>query len=266
MGVSRCCLRSLVVAALALVTGACMFLVEGKFINRQLPDPIARRRTIVIIYNHGFSSETAGTYDSRLPPILQTAGERNGDVVVFAQVRNTSKLEAVHHSSYVEAAVEHFEKVHGVPRANIILAGQSCGGWGSLQAAAFTYPDVGAVVAFAPTCHGRLPHSTETRQHRLAEIAQLEQRATFSGVIFVYEGDSYYVLNDWAAFAAAASLATRLRVERLDRDAILKLCRRCDRDSHGAVWDTKFADTYYDSHLRPVIERVRGRIASREGG
>lgn len=258
-------MKPLAIATLALATAACSFPVEGKFMSGPLPDRESRRRTIVIIYNHGFSSETAGTYESRLPPILQAAGDRNRDVVLFAQVRNTSRLDSVHHASYIEAAVEHFEREHGVPRVNIILAGQSCGGWGSLQAAAFTYPDVGGVVAFAPTCHGKLPHSTETRQRRLGEIARLGQRATFPGVIFVYEGDSYYGLDDWSGFGATASRPAGPTVLRVDRATVLRVCSRCREDSHNAVWDVKFRDAYYESHLRPVIEQVRERIRAREG-
>lgn len=248
-----------VVFALAVVTAGCAFPVEGKFMNRPLPEVAKRSWTIVIIFNHGFSSERAGTYESHLPPILELAAERNDDVVVFAQVRNTARLDAVHHASYIEAAVEHFETVYGVPRRNIILAGQSCGGWGSLQAAAFTYPDIGGVVAFAPTCHGKLPHSTETHLRRLGEIGRLAQRVHFPGVIFVYEGDSYYSLSDWAGFARNVG-AAGFRVEQLDRDRVLRVCARCTRDSHGAVWDAKFGETYYDGSLRPLIEAVRERI------
>jgi hypothetical protein len=31
------------------------------------------------------------------------------------------------------------------------------------------------------------------------------------------------------------------------------------------VWDQAFAAAYYDTHLQPLIERVRDRIRSREG-
>jgi len=241
-------------AGLALLVAGCAFAVDGTFMGRPLPPPAARATTILIIYNHGYSSDSAGTYESRLPPILATARDRNADVVVFSQVRNTTRLEAVHHASYIEAAVDEFVKV-GVPRRNIILSGQSCGGWGALQAAAFTYPDVGGVVVFAPTCHGKLPHSTATRTRRLDEIAQIGQRAVFPGVIFVYEGDSYYSLSDWSSFGTAD-----LRVERVDRERVLRLCARCRTDSHGAVWDQKFGDAYYEALLRPLIERVRARI------
>ena len=251
-----------VLFALALVGAGCSFPVEGTFMNRALPEAASRPRTIVIIFNHGFASETAGTYESRLPPILVMAGERNDDVVVFAQVRNTSRLNTLDHASYIEAAVEHFERTHGIPRRNIILAGQSCGGWGSLQAAAFTYPEIGGVVAFAPTCHGKLPYSTEIRQRRLGEIGQLAQRARFPGLIFVYEGDSYYSLADWTEFSRNVAGVAGLRVERLDRDRVLQVCARCGRDSHGAVWGAGFGEAFYDSHLRPLIERVRERVRS----
>jgi dienelactone hydrolase len=250
-------------ALLALALAACAFPVQGAFLGGELPEAGARRRTIVIVYNHGFSSEAAGTYRPRVPPILDAARQRNPDVLVYSQVRNTVHLEAVHHSAYVESAVQHFEQ-QGVPRGNIILAGQSCGGWGSLQAAAYTYPDVGGVVAFAPTCHGRLPHSTATRLRRRGEIEQLAGRLRFPGVIFLYEGDAYYQLDDWAALSGRAHPA--LRVERLDRAAVSSVCRRCARDSHGAVWEESFGAVYFESHLQPLIERVRERIRSREGG
>jgi hypothetical protein len=250
----------LAVLLAAMLAGGCAFPVQGAFVGRALPERIERAQAIVVIYNHGFSTELAGRYQPRLPPILDAAQQRNADVVVFSQVRNTVRLEAVHHGSYVESAVQHFERL-GVPRGNIILAGQSCGGWGSLQAAAHAYPDVGGVVAFAPTCHGRRPHSAETRRRRRDEIARLGHRAVFQGVIFLYEGDSYYDLEDWSGFAGQ----TPLRVERLSRDDVLHVCGHCGGDSHGAVWATAFGAAYYDSHLQPLIERVRARIRSRDG-
>jgi hypothetical protein len=247
----------LLAAALA---GGCSFPVQGAFVGRTLPPAFERSQTIVVIYNHGFSTEWAGRYQPRLPPILDAAQQRNADVVVFSQVRNTVRLQAIHHGSFVQSAVQHFERL-GVPRGNIILAGQSCGGWGSLQAAAFAYPDVGGVVAFAPTCHGRRPHTLETRMRRRGEIAQLGQRAVFPGVIFLYEGDSYYDLEDWSGFEPERPL----RIQRLSRHDVLHVCRHCAGDSHGAVWDQAFAAAYYDTHLQPLIERVRDRIRSREG-
>jgi hypothetical protein len=36
-----------------------------------------------------------------------------------------------------------------IPAEQIILLGQSCGGWGPLEAAAWTYPTVGGIIAFA---------------------------------------------------------------------------------------------------------------------
>lgn len=245
---------------IALGFGACAFPVEGAFMGRELPAADARARAILIIFNHGFSSDTAGTYQSRVPPIVEMAGRRNPDVVIYSQVRNTSRLDAVHHASYIEAAIEFFNRQQKVPLANIILTGQSCGGWGSLQAAAFRYPDVGGVVVFAPTCHGRLPHSTETQTRRFQEIGQLAQRAKFPGVVFLYEGDSYYKLDDWADFESRAPAGAGLRLVRLPGDVVYRVCRRCTRDSHGAVWDAQFATEYFDSQLQPVIERVRARI------
>jgi hypothetical protein len=247
--------------ALALAAAGCAQRVQGSFLGRDLPAEPDRRRAIVVIYNHGFSSDLAGRYQPRLPPILDLARQRNPDLIVFSQVRNMVRLEAVDHAAYIASAIEYFEG-RGVPRGNMILAGQSCGGWGSLQAAAFAFPDVGGVLAFAPTCHGRLPHSPQTRLRRQSEIGQLAERARFPGVVFLYEGDSYYELGDWEGFAAPEP---DLRVERVSRDTVTKLCARCTRDSHGAVWDSRFGNAYLDSHLQPLIERVRDRIRTREG-
>ena len=186
--------RTLALIGLALALCSCAFSVEGKFIGSSLGGARDPRQTILIIFNHGFSRESAGQYTPGLPPILEAARDRSPDVVVFSQVRNTSRLEAVHHASYIEAAIERFTTRERVPVENIILSGQSCGGWGSLQAAAFTYPRIGGVMVFAPTCHGRLPHPTDTRTRRAREIAQLAGRVRFPAVIFLYEGDSYYQL------------------------------------------------------------------------
>ena len=158
--------RALAPALLALAAGACAFPVEGDFAGRRLDPHLNPAMTIVIIHNHGFSSARAGTYRPVTPPILKLAADRNPDVVVFSQVRNTTHLTAVDHSAYIESAVAHFHRARGVPLENIILAGQSCGGWGSLQAVAFSYPTVGGVLGFAPTCHGKLPHSTAVRERR----------------------------------------------------------------------------------------------------
>ena len=256
----------LVVALVVTLAGACSFPVQGEFMGRELPLPPERTRTILVIYNHGFTSETAGTYRPQLPPILQTLARRNPDVVVFSQVRNTSRLDAVHHMSYIEAAIEHFHRQQGIPLGNIVLAGQSCGGWGSLQAAAYSYPQIGGVVAFAPTCHGRLPHSTQTRMRRLQEIEQLARRARFPGLIFLYEGDSYYDVDDWAGFHKASGLpADGVHIVRLGRDAVLRVCARCTLDSHGVVWDRQFDAAYYESEVQPLVERVRERIRAAAG-
>lgn len=256
-------LLGLVTLALA----ACAFPVEGEFSGRSPAETPDASRTIVIVYNHGFSRESAGTYKAAIPPILGLAAERNPDVVLFAQVRNTARLERLDHSSFIESAVEHFRTRHRIPVENIILAGQSCGGWGSLQAAAFTYPTVGGVVAFAPTCHGRLPHSTPTQQARQQEIGQLARRARFAGSIFVYQGDSYYDLSDWQGFESlVAARAPHLRVERIDRTRILQLCAQCAGDSHGAVWGRKFGEAFYESHLQLLIARIRDAAVARQAG
>jgi len=180
--------RPACLAALAQVATSCTFPVEGQFAGRSLADRADPTRTIVLIYNHGFSRDTAGTYKPGVPPILQLAVDRNPDVVLFSQVRNASRLERTHHSDDIESAVELFRRRDGVPLENIILVGQSCGGWGSLQAAAFVYPGIGGVLAFAPTCHGQLPHSSPVKRARESEIAQLAERVRFPGVIFLYEG------------------------------------------------------------------------------
>jgi dienelactone hydrolase len=247
-----------------LALASCAFPVEGRFIGASLGGGRDPRQTILIIFNHGFSRENAGQYVPALPPILEAARDRNPEVVVFSQVRNTSRLDAGHHASYVEVAIEQFSTRDHVPVENIILAGQSCGGWGVLQAAAFTYPWIGGVVVFAPTCHGPLPHSTATRTRRAREIAQLAERVRFPAVIFLYEGYSYYQLGDWDGFdAAAGRLSPSLRVERLSRDTVVRVCARCARDSHGAIWGQSFAPAYYETHLQPLIERVREGIRAR---
>ena len=97
--------------------------MQGRFIGAPVGGARDPRQTILLIFNHGFSSESAGQYTAALPPILEAARARNPDVVVFSQVRNTSRLEAVHHASYIEAAIERFTTREGVPVESIILAG-----------------------------------------------------------------------------------------------------------------------------------------------
>ena len=51
--------------------------------GRSLADRADSTRTIVLIYNHGFSRDTVGTYKPGVPPILQLAVDRNPDVVLL---------------------------------------------------------------------------------------------------------------------------------------------------------------------------------------
>jgi len=158
--------------ALALLAAACApYPVEGDFAGRALDGHADPERTIVLIHNHGFSLAHAGTYRPVTPPILRLAGDRNPDVVVFSQVRNLANPTATDHAAFIASAVAYFHAERGVPIENMILAGQSCGGWGSLYAAAFTYPTIGGVLAFAPTCHGKLPHPPAVRARRACGAA-----------------------------------------------------------------------------------------------
>ncbi len=257
-------LRSLGVAGLALLAGACAYRVEGDFAGRRLARGQDSAATIVVIHNHGFSNAQAGTYRPMTPPILRRAAERNSDVVVFSQVRNTTNLTAADHAIYIESAVAYFHQTRGVPLENIILAGQSCGGWGSLQAAAYAYPTIGGVLGFAPTCHGKLPHPSDVRQQRDAELRDLAEHLRTPGTIFLYQGDSYYDVAEWDDFAARVNgHAPELRILRVSHAQILEVCPRCARDSHGAYWDPRFADSFYESQVQALIERVRARIRAR---
>src|SRR5256885_1158039 len=117
--------RPALLAALTLVATSCAFPVEGRFAGSSVADRADPTRTIVLIYNHGFSRERAGTYEALVPPILQQALERNSDVVLFSQVRNTPRLGRTQHGDYIEAAIAQFRRRDGVPLENIILVGQS---------------------------------------------------------------------------------------------------------------------------------------------
>ena len=60
-------------------------------------------------------------------------------------------------------------------------------------------------------------------------------------MLFLYEGDSYYDLSDWTKFESRVAAVPELKVVKLSRIEVMKICpRRCDRDSHGAVWGDGF--------------------------
>lgn len=252
---------SAVLGLLILALTACGIVVEGELKGRPLSADLDPRRTIVVIWNHGFSPEAAGTYRPEAPPIIERIVERNRDVVLFKQLRNGTWLGELDHSAYVDAAIASLVAEQHVPIENIILTGQSCGAWGSLQTAAFHYPNVGGVVAFAPTCHGRLPHPSRLRTRRSDDITAIARGLRAPGTLFVYEGDSFYAIHDWAGFEAKA-LTRRpgFRVERLSRDRVLKVCGACVADSHSAVWGADFADAFFETHLQPLIDTIRDRI------
>src|SRR2546428_10967217 len=182
----------LLLLALALTAAACAsYTVEGDFAGRPLNGPPHPAWTIVLTHNHGCSRAQAGTYRPAPPPILRFAADRNPDVVVFSQVRNIANPTAADHAAFIESAVAHFHTERGVPIENIILAGQSCGGWGSLYAAAYRYPTIGGGLAVAPTCHRKPPHPPQGRARRAQEPGKLAERPRAQGAIFVYEGDPY---------------------------------------------------------------------------
>jgi dienelactone hydrolase len=257
--------RSLLLLAWALGAAACAtYPVEGDFAGRPLNGHEDPTRTIVLIHNHGFARAQAGTYRPVTPPILRMAADRNPDVVVFSQVRNLANPTAADHAAFIESAVAYFHAERGVPVENIILAGQSCGGWGSLHAAADRYPTIGGVLAFAPTCHGKLPHPSLVRARRARELVQLAERLRAPGTIFLYEGDSYYDVAEWDGFQArVAARAPWLRIVRVSRPRVLELCDSCGRDSHGAYWDGRFAAAFFEDHVQTLIDGIRARIRGR---
>src|SRR5438128_2926197 len=255
----------LLLLALALTAAACAsYTVEGDFAGRPLNGHAEPALTIVLIHNHGFSRAQAGTYRPATPPILRFAADRNPDVVVFSQVRNIANPTAADHAAFIESAVAHFHTERGVPIENIILAGQSCGGWGSLYAAAYRYPTIGGVLAFAPTCHGKLPHPPEVRARRAKELVKLAERLRAQGTIFVYEGDSYYDVAEWDGFATrTAGRAPWLRIVRVSRPRVLELCDFCGRESHGAFWDRPLPAAFFADRGQTLIDRIRARVRTR---
>ena len=253
-----------VLGLVALALAACGVVVEGELRGRPLNADLDARRVIVVIWNHGFSPDAAGTYRPEAPPIIERLVERNRDVVLFKQLRNAVWLRELDHEAYVDAAIASLVATQHVPVGNIIVAGQSCGGWGSLQAAAFHHPGVGGVVAFAPTCHGRLPHSRGLRARRGQEIDAIARQLRAPSTLFLYEGDSFYAVEDWRRFESRVDATLPgVHVERLSRQKVLAVCDSCTADSHSAVWGDGFADAFYDTHLQPLIDRVREQIRAR---
>jgi hypothetical protein len=98
------------------------------------------------------------------------------------------------------------------------------------------------VIAFAPTCHGKLfQQSTETRIRRYSEIGQLAQRLRSPALIFLYEGDSYYELEDWNEFEANTKQRPQIRVVKLDKRAVLLFQRPpalCTSGTGTSAWST----------------------------
>jgi dienelactone hydrolase len=237
--------------------------VEGEFFSARLQerDPA---RTILIIFNHGYSQDKATTFKPGFPPILQRATAQADDVVLFAQVRNMAALRRDDHRRFIEAAIAWFHSQYKIPVEQIILAGQSCGGWGALEAAAQTYPQIGGVIAFAPTCHGQLSQqSTWDATQWYQDIGELARLLRPPTLIFLYEGDTFYRAADWAAFEAQVRASPQIQVVTLDKARVIQVCPRCVRDSHGAGSTSAFADAYYDPYVRAIVNAVRAHIHER---
>jgi dienelactone hydrolase len=252
--------RVLCIAALGAVCISCAtLLVEGEFFSTRLEDRDPHH-TILILFNHGYAADKATTFKAVFPPIFQMVADRNADVVLFAQVRNMAALQRDDHRRLIEAAIAWFHRTYRIPVENIILAGQSCGGWGSLQAAAFTYPDIGGAIAFAPICHGhRVQQSSWGDTQRYQEIGDLARLLQSPALIFLYEGDSFYKPEDWKAFAAHVRESPQIHLVMLDNATVLQVCPRCGRDSHGAANTEAFARAYLQPHVQAMIDAVRAR-------
>lgn len=249
--------------------------VEGKFLDTSIESRLQEmpRDTLLVIFNHGYASSKKGSYEPEFPKIVRLMRQGNDDVTAYAQVRNSTHLSSNAHAGFVESAIAHFHGKYKIPVENMILVGESCGGWASLQAA-LKYPNVGGVIAFAPACHGkigsRFNRSPATQKDRAAELGRLARDFRSPALIFLYENDPYYRLGDWDGFAAGASARSPyLRVEKLSWGQVVKACPRCERrkSSHGAMWAGPFAETYFPAHIQPFIEHVRGKVreAARRG-
>src|SRR3989442_13275 len=99
---------------------------------------------------------------------------------------------------------------------------------------------------------------------RAWELVRLAERLRAQGTIFLYDGDSYYDVAEWDAFTARlAPRAPWLQIVRVSRPQILALCDACGRDSHGAYWDSRFAEAFFEDHVQRTIDGVRARIRAR---
>jgi dienelactone hydrolase len=238
--------------------------VEGEFFSTRLQerDPA---RTILIIFNHGYSQDKATTFKPGFPPILQRATVQEENVVLFSQIRNMAGLRRDDHRRFIEAAVAWFHSQYKIPVEQIILAGQSCGGWGALEAAARTYPQIGGVIAFAPTCHGQLFQQSSWAATQwsqgIGELARLLRPPT---LIFLYEGDAFYRAADRTVFEARVRASPQIQMVTLDKARVAQVCPRCVRDSHGAAYTSAFAEAYFDPYVRAIIKTVRAQMHERQ--
>src|SRR5438445_110058 len=108
------------------------------------------------------------------------------------------------------------------------------------------------------------PYPVEVRARRAWELVRLAERLRAQGTIFLYDGDSYYDVAEWDAFTARlAPRAPWLQIVRVSRPQILALCDACGRDSHGAYWDSRFAEAFFEDHVQRTIDGVRARIRAR---
>src|SRR2546428_12703461 len=94
--------------------------VEGEFFSTRLQerDPA---RTILIIFNYGYSQDKATTFKPGFPPILQRATAQQDDVVLFSQVRNRASLQREDHRRFIETAVAWFHSAYQIPVEHMIL-------------------------------------------------------------------------------------------------------------------------------------------------
>jgi hypothetical protein len=74
-------------------------------------------------------------------------------------------------------------------------------------------------------------------------------------VLFLYEGDSYYDLSDWTKFESRVAAVPELKVVKLSRIEVMKICPR--------LWGDGFEGAHYDAYLQPMLDRIREKIKSR---